>query len=311
MGHTRSSRLAVIAAALLVVAGCTASRPAEPAADAVAAPPPAPADAPRHLQGVPLAGPTGLRLLVASDPPRLLDVDRGTSRPVGGIPAGQGPFSVFEVGRSAVVAGDRQVFVLRRGASRAIPVGRGSNAVGSLDGRGVWLLEHGRRCTLREVGLDGRARRPARRVPCTIGLLADTPLGLLAWTESAAGGEQDALLDPGTGRVVARYPEVHGVVGDLVLWGDHERERRPADPDRPAHRRPPPGGPPDSPRPGRPWAGQPRRPAAGRRVRRLSWEPGQGPGFRHLAAGPPHPELASAAGHAPDHRGEVHEHGLD
>ena len=81
MGHTRrSTRLAVIAAALLA-AGCTASRPAEPAAGAVAAPPPAPAGAPRHLQGVPLAGPTGLRLLVASDPPRLLDVDRGTSRP--------------------------------------------------------------------------------------------------------------------------------------------------------------------------------------------------------------------------------------
>ena len=64
-------------------------------------------------------------------------------------------------------------------------------------------------------------------MPCTIGLLADTPLGLLAWTESAAGGEQVALLDPGTGRVVARYPEVYGVVGDLVLWGDHEGEAGP------------------------------------------------------------------------------------
>jgi hypothetical protein len=228
MGYTRrSTRLAVIAAALLVVAGCTATRPAEPTAGAVAAPPPAPAGAPRHLQGVPLAGPTGLRLLVASDPPRLLDVDRGTSRPVGGIPAGQDPFSVSDVGQSAIVAGDRQVFVLRRDASRATPVGRGDHAVGSLDRRGVWLLEHGRRCTLREVGLDGRARRPARRVPCTIGLLADTPLGLLAWAGAAAGGERDALLDPGTGLVAARYPEVHGVVGDLVLWGDHERNAGP------------------------------------------------------------------------------------
>jgi hypothetical protein len=32
--------------------------------------------------GRPLAGATGLRLLMASDPPRLLDVDRGTSQPV-------------------------------------------------------------------------------------------------------------------------------------------------------------------------------------------------------------------------------------
>ena len=219
MGHTRrGTRVAVIAAALLVVAGCTASRPAEPVADKVAAPPPATAGAPRHLQGVPLAGPTGLRLLVASEPPRLLDVDRGPSRPVGGIPAGQEPFSVSEVGQNAVVASGRQVFVLRRGAYRATPVGRGGQAVGSLDGRGVWLLEHGRRCTLREVRLDGRNRRPARRVLCTMGLLADTPLGLLAWTEPAAGGERNALLDPGTGHVRVRYPEVHGVVGDLVLW---------------------------------------------------------------------------------------------
>ena len=169
-----------------------------------------PADAPRHLQGVPLAGPTGLRLLVASDPPRLLDVDRGTSRPVGGIPAGQDPFSVFEVGRSAVVAGDRQVFVLRRGASRATPVGRGGQAVGSLDGRGVWLLEHGRRCTLREVSLDGRARRPARRVPCTIGLLADTPLGLLAWTEPGAGGEGTPCSTPAPGLSRSAIPRSTG-----------------------------------------------------------------------------------------------------
>jgi hypothetical protein len=227
MGHARrSSQLAAIAAALLVVVGCTASRPGKPSAGAVA-PPSTPTAAPRHLEGLPLAGPTGLRLLVASDPPQLLDVDRGTSRPVGGLPAGQDPFSVSEMGDGAVVAGDQQVFVLGRGATRASPVGRGGTAVGSLDGRGVWLMEHGRRCTLREVGLDGRARRPARRVPCTIGLLAETPLGLLAWTEPAAEGEQGALLDPSTGRVVARYPEVHGVVGDLVLWGGHEHEAGP------------------------------------------------------------------------------------
>jgi hypothetical protein len=121
---------------------------------------------------------------MASDPPRLLDVDRGTSQLVGGVPAGQGPFSVSPVGDGAVVAADREVFVLGRGSERAAPVGRSGNAVASL---------------------------------------ADTPLGLLVWTDPAADGEKSALLDPGTGRVVARYPEVLGVVGDLVLWGDQER----------------------------------------------------------------------------------------
>jgi len=211
-------RLAALVAALAVAAGCTAATPR-------AAPPPPPpttAAVAEYLQGQPLAGPTGLWLLVASDPPRLVDVDRGTRRPVDGLPTGEGPYSVSGVGKDAIVAADRQVFILDRWSPRVRPVGAG-DAMASLDGRGIWLLERGRRCTLREVGLDSLARRPPRRVPCTIGLLADTPLGLLLWTEPAADGEKSALLDPGTGRVVARYPEILGVVGDLVLWGDQER----------------------------------------------------------------------------------------
>jgi hypothetical protein len=224
-----AQRLAAALAVLLVAAGCTASGPAEPpepSGAASAVPAPATVGVARFLQGRPLTGPTGLRLLVASNPPRLLEVDRGTSRRVAGLPAGQDPFSVSRVGEDAIVAGDREVFLLRRGSSRASPVGGGGNAAASLDGRGVWLLEQGRACTLREVGLDGRARRPSRRLPCATGLGPETPLGLLVRTD-AADGDWDALLGPGTGRVVARYPEVHGVVGDLVLWGDHEHHAGP------------------------------------------------------------------------------------
>jgi hypothetical protein len=225
-------RLAATAAALLVAAGCTTAEP-NAAVDQTTPPVPAAtqpattAPAPRHLEGRPPTGPIGLRLLVAADPPRLVDVDRGTSRRVGGLPAGQEPFSVSPLGDGAIVIGHQQVFVLDGGADRARPVGRGSYAVASLDGRGLWLLEQGRGCRLREVGLDGRERRPARRVPCGTGLMAETPLGLLVWTEPAGDGTQAALLDPGTGRVKARYPEVHGVVGDLVLWGEAERNAGP------------------------------------------------------------------------------------
>ena len=217
-------RLAAGALVLLVAAGCTTAEPARTAQPAPAA------GAPSYLHGLPLAGPTGLRLLVASDPPRLVDVDRGTSRPVAGLPAGQDTYTVAGVGQDAIVAGDRQVFVLGRGSQRARlvgTVGTGGGAVASPDGRGVWLLENRRRCTLREVGLDGRARRPPRTVSCSIGPLAETPLGLLVWTGPSAAGEQTALLDLGTSRVLARYPEVHGVVGDLVLWGGHERHAGP------------------------------------------------------------------------------------
>jgi hypothetical protein len=194
-------RLAV-AALLVAAAGCTTAEPgapgdraATPAVSAAPAPPSA-AEAPAgYLHGRPLAGPTGLRLLVAGNPPRLLDVDRGTSRRVGGLPAGEDGFGVAPLGDGAVVTGDREVFVLPRGASRATPVGNGINAVASLDGRGVWLLEHGRRCTLREVGLEGRARRSPMRVPCGTGLLADTPSGLLVWIDEADGDQRLALLD--------------------------------------------------------------------------------------------------------------------
>jgi hypothetical protein len=236
-GRRAVRRLVAGAIALLVAAGCTAAGPDRPspgpgpapgpapAATAVTTPPPG-AGTPRYLKGRPLTEPTGLRLLVASDPPRLVDVDRGTSRPVDGLPTGEVPFSVAAVGEDAIVAADRQVFVLERWSPRARQVGAG-DAVASLDGRGIWLLERGRRCTLREIGLDSLARRPPRRVPCTIGLVADTPLGLLVWTEPSAAGEQGALLELGSGRVVARYPEVHGVVGSQILWGGPERHAGP------------------------------------------------------------------------------------
>ena len=159
--RTAGHRLAVGVLALLLAVGCTAAPP--PAPPEAAAPPPPAAGVPRYLHGQPLTGQTGLRLLMASDPPRLVDVDRGTSLPVSGV-AGQAPFSVAELGAGAIILADRQVFGLGPGSARARPLGRGGTAVTSLDGRGVWLLEQGRRCRLREVGLDGRARVELIRV---------------------------------------------------------------------------------------------------------------------------------------------------
>lgn len=212
-------RLAAAVAILLAASACTASSP-RAAGDGtlprVSAAAPPPAGAPRYLEGRPLAGPTGLRLLVAGDPPRLVDVDRGTSRRIGGLPAGQGRFSVHPLGDGAILAADRRVFKLDRRSAMATPVGRGTYAAASPDGRGVWLLERGRRCRLREVALDGRDRRPSRRVPCTSGLLAQTRLGLPVWDGAGGAGDQEA-----------RYPEVHGVVGDLILWGGHDRHAGP------------------------------------------------------------------------------------
>ena len=83
----------------LAEAGGTGARPA---------PPRAPPAVPGPLHGVPLAGSTGLRLLVSADPPFLLKVDTGAVRPVTGLNVNGNPvLTVLPVGQAAVVWLDR------------------------------------------------------------------------------------------------------------------------------------------------------------------------------------------------------------
>ena len=228
-------------ALLVAVAGCTAERPgpagratAPPTVGAVAST--AAPITPHRLAGMALTGPTRLELLVSGNPPRLLDIDAGTSREVAGVPAGGDRTSwVQPVGRDAVIVSEAglataEVFRLRPDAATATPVGRAFNVVASHDGGGLWLWAQrdGRRCSLREVGLDGRQRRPARRVGCDTPPMADTDLGLLVPAEGPRPDEPlTALVDPDDGRRLASYPVVHAVAGDLVLWGTEELDRGP------------------------------------------------------------------------------------
>ena len=58
------------------------------------------------LRGVPLAGPTGIRLLVADAPaPYILDVDTGRTTRITGLPGrGERVVSLVPVGTHAIVA---------------------------------------------------------------------------------------------------------------------------------------------------------------------------------------------------------------
>jgi hypothetical protein len=222
--HRPTARLGAAGAAALVMvaAGCSGGHgPSVRAA----------ADSPRPLHGVPLTGPTRLRLLLPSSPPTLLDVDGGTSQTVVGLPEpADRLFWVQPVGADAVIVATKvcddcvpasEVFVVRRGTTTATAVGEGWDVAPSRDGRGLWLLCYtdATSCTLREVGLDGRPRRPARRVSCGIQPREETPLGLLAWTSAPDrnGPVTSALLDPDDGRPLLRFPQIHAVVGELVL----------------------------------------------------------------------------------------------
>jgi hypothetical protein len=185
------------------------------------------------LHGVPLQGPTGLRLLVADVPaPFVLDVDRGTTQPITGLPAdGDRGIGLLPLGQDALVLSyplcdhcpqDPGVYLVRRGDTAATRLGSNLQAAAARDGQGVWLLgsRDATHCTISEVGLDGRRRRAARPVPCAIELVAELPAGLLVSYAAAGGSDSSsAVLKPDGGRIRLRDPQPQPVAGDLVLSG--------------------------------------------------------------------------------------------
>jgi hypothetical protein len=235
--------VAVLVSAAILGTATARRQPAHPAASPATAPPPS-SLAPDHrgappLRGVPLSTATGLRLLVANDPtPFVFDVDRGTARPVTGLPTdGDRVVWVLPVGADAVVVSDRicnrcrdaGVYRVRHGTTVATRLGTARDVVAAGDGRAVWMLsdQGPTRCTLREVGLDGRPRRPARPIPCTTELVAETSAGLLVTTGSSADGSDrhSALVNPAGGTTRLRFPVAQAVGGHghLMLGSADQR----------------------------------------------------------------------------------------
>jgi hypothetical protein len=180
------------------------------------------ASAPKPLGGVPLTGKTGLRLVVANDPPFVLDVDTGRITTVGGLNVRDNPvLSVLAVGRDAVVWLDRrspssgapaaEIYVVRHGATSATRLATAWDVAPAVDGRAVWLKSYkgARHCILREVGLDGRQRRSARTVPCSTRLV-DAGSGALLVQGSS-------VVDPRTGRTLLRTGGVWAMSGHVAL----------------------------------------------------------------------------------------------
>jgi hypothetical protein len=107
----------------------------------------------------------------------------------------------------------------RPGAAGSLPgtwLGPAADVESARDGRGVWLLsrQDATRCALGQVGLDGRARRPAQPVPCDAVLIDELPAGLLIY---GPNGPYSALVTADA--AMRRLPQVvDGVAGgDLVL----------------------------------------------------------------------------------------------
>jgi hypothetical protein len=188
----------------------------------------------RPLPGVPLEGSSGLRLLVAGNPaPVVVDVDTGAIRAVTGPPAGDGRSVHLEaVGEDAVVvsrrdcrgggcAADSVVYLVRHGSTVATRLGAATDVEASRDGQGVWLLtrQDATRCTLGQVGLDGRPRRPPRPAPCDAVLIDELPAGLLVYgTRPGDGSGPYSALVTADGAFRRLPMVVDGVAaGDLVM----------------------------------------------------------------------------------------------
>jgi hypothetical protein len=184
------------------------------------------------VPGVPLQGSSRLRLLVASGPaPVVLDVDTGAVQPVTGVPAGDDrSVHVERVGEDAVIVSrrdcrgracdeDAAVYLVRHGGTVATRLAAATDVEASRDGQGVWLLgrRDATRCTLGQVGLDGRPRRPARPAPCHFVLIDELPAGLLVYGTPPGGSPYSALVT--ADGAVRRLPRVvDGVAGgNLVL----------------------------------------------------------------------------------------------
>jgi hypothetical protein len=123
---------------------------------------------PVPLAGTPLSEASRLHLLVASNPPFVLDVDSGRVSPIRApVVMKRGVLSVTAVAGEAgvIVAGfPGQIYVVRARGARPTYVGGGRDVVPSGDGRSAWIKSVSRSaCRFRRVGLDGHSANPSAR----------------------------------------------------------------------------------------------------------------------------------------------------
>jgi hypothetical protein len=189
------------------------------------------AGVPRPLHGVPLGRRTRLRLLVASDPPFLLDVDTARVTPLTGVDVGDTPgLSVMEVGTKAVISVEHrtpplfpasEIYVVGRGETRARRIATGSviTAAPAADGAAVWVktYQNSRHCSLREVARTGKQLRSPTAIACSTNLIDAGGRPLLL--------EKRSFSDPATGAHWSRRPTEYPWIsaGRYLLTGDDER----------------------------------------------------------------------------------------
>ncbi|NOX23959.1 MAG: hypothetical protein GXP36_12860 [Actinobacteria bacterium] len=176
------------------------------------------------LCGRTLDGPTGLVLVVGDS---LVDIDVDTRQRIEGLPDGSGfvppaeqPIWAQRVGPDAVIgvgdsSGRWEVFAVRPGSLRAIPVGFGSPTPGL---GGVWLREKISvdDCRLSKVGLDGATLYESSPTDCSVSF-AETSLGLVGQRE-VDGALSGVIVDPeDLSTTLFDVGMIRGVLGNRIL----------------------------------------------------------------------------------------------
>lgn len=180
------------------------------------------------LTGDPLAGPTGLRFLIAADPPVILDVDRDSAEVVPGIPAGS-VASVERLGSEALVSSWCsdcgplwRADAVDHESRAARPVVSGSSVTAAVDGRGVWVLAGTGpdSCRLRRIEVSDGAQTVEREADCRLMLRDDTTAGLImSFVPELAADESWDELWPAAGPPV-RMPRIHGATAEWIIGAE-------------------------------------------------------------------------------------------
>jgi hypothetical protein len=163
-----------------------------------------------------------LRLLIADDPPFLLDVDTGQIKRVSGLDVrGRPVLSVIAAGANAVLWLDRrtsrskipaaEIYVIRAGAMTAHRIATAWEVAPTASANALWLKSYrdARHCTLSAVDLTGRVALRARALPCSTHLVDGGSGAVLIQGRS--------VRDPANGRQLLATRGLWAIAGKFAL----------------------------------------------------------------------------------------------
>jgi hypothetical protein len=157
---------------------------------------------PVPLAGLALKGASHLHLLVASNPPFLLDVDTGRVTPIRapGVMKRGVLWVTAVAGKAGVIVARYprgQIYAVRARGARPVFLGAGSDAVPSDDGKSVWIKGgSGSACRIRQVGLAGHQIGQAQPLACNETIQSGGSLGLIY--------NSTRVIDPLSGQTLLR-----------------------------------------------------------------------------------------------------------